>query len=102
MFVYTPQKREGNRFMRGYQKRVIYVKNTGSRHFEEAYFVMRSDCDGAAASPDSMILEANRIINENFKKRKGGFFYSKRWYFLTFFAGCALTFLLCFLAGILF
>ena len=87
--------------MRGYQKKVIYVKNTGSRHFEEAYFVLRPDSEGAAASPDSMILEANRIINENFKKRSGGFFYTKRWHILAFFIGCATAFLLCFLIGIL-
>ncbi len=87
--------------MRGYQKKVIYVKNTGSRHFEEAYFVLRPDSEGAAASYDSMISEANRIINENFKRKKGGFFYSKKWYILTFLSGCAITASLCFLIGIL-
>ena len=86
--------------MRGYQKRVIYVKNTGSRHFEEAYFVLRPDSEGAAASHDSMISEANRIINENFKRKKGGFLYSKKWYFLAFLAGCATTATLCFIIGL--
>lgn len=87
--------------MRGYQKKVIYVKNTGSRHFEEAYFVLRPDSEGASASPDSMILEANRIINENFKKRREGFFYSKKWHILAFLLGCATTLALCFIIGIL-
>ena len=35
--------------MRGYQKRVIYLKNTGSRNFEEAYFV-DSKADGTIGS----------------------------------------------------
>ena len=86
--------------MRGYQKKVIYVKNTGSRHFEEAYFVLRPDSEGAAASYDSMISEANRIINENFKRKKGGFFYSKKWYILAFFLGCVTTFVLCLVIGL--
>ena len=86
--------------MRGYQKKVIYVKNTGSRHFEEAYFVLRPDSEGAAASHDSMISEANRIINENFKRKKGGFFYLKKWYILTFLAGCVTTAALYFLIGL--
>ena len=66
--------------MRGYQKKVIYVKNTGSRHFEEAYFVLRPDSEGASASPDSMILEANRIIEENrlgSKRRPQGYYAAK-------------------------
>ena len=87
--------------MRGYQKKVIYVKNTGSRHFEEAYFVLRPDSEGASASPDSMILEANRIINENFGKRKGGFFHLKKWHILAFFLGCATTLALTIVIGLL-
>ena len=87
--------------MRGYQKKVIYVKNTGSRHFEEAYFVLRPDSEGAAASHDSMISEANRIINENFKRKKGGLFHSKKWYILAFLLGCATTAALCFLVWLL-
>ena len=87
--------------MRGYQKKVIYVKNTGSRHFEEAYFVLRPDSEGAAASPESMITEANRIIKENFQNRRGGFFYSKKWHILAFFLGCATTLALCLAIGLL-
>lgn len=51
--------------MRGCQKRVIYMKNTGSRHFEGAYFVLRQNAE--EVSDTDMISEANRIINENFK-----------------------------------
>ena len=87
--------------MRGDQKKVIYVKNTGSRHFEEAYFVMRPDSDGASASPEKMVEEANRIIKETFNRRRNGLFYSKRWYILAFFAGFAVSFALCFVIGLL-
>ena len=72
--------------MRGCQKRVIYLKNTGSRHFEEAYFVIRS---GESSSDKSMIDEANRIISENTDGFGGGFLYSKRWNIFSFFIGAA-------------
>ena len=52
--------------MRGCQKRVIYIKNTGSRHFEGAYFVLRPN-QGEVSSLD-MIKEADRIINESFTR----------------------------------
>ena len=86
--------------MRGYQKKVIFVKNTGSRHFEEAYFVIRPDSEASADCADSMIEEANRIIKENFEKRRGGFLYSKKWHILAFLLGCAVTLAICLLLGI--
>jgi len=81
--------------MRGYQKRVIFVKNTGSRHIEEAYFVMRSDVSGAEASREKLVEEADRIIKEGFGERRKGFFRINRWYLLSFFVGCATTFAAC-------
>lgn len=81
--------------MRGYQKKVIYVKNTGSRHFEEAYFVMRPDSDTDVPSSESMVREANRIIKENFESRRGGFLRSKGWHLLTFFMGAVFALLVC-------
>ncbi len=80
--------------MRGYQKRVIYLKNTGSRNFEEAYFVMRDQNSEKNISTCAMIDEANLIIEENFGKRKRGALYSKRWYLLSFLSGFCLSFLL--------
>ena len=56
--------------MRGYQKRVIFLKNTGSALFEEAYFVMRSEEMTEGKSEADMVSEATRIIEENFGKRK--------------------------------
>jgi len=75
--------------MRGYQKKVIYLKNTGSRHFEEAYFILREDSEKGAFTNADMIDEANRIIKENFEKERRGFFSSKKWYIVAFFVGCA-------------
>ena len=56
--------------MRGYQRRVIFLKNTGSALFEEAYFVMRSDKLAEGKSEADMVSEATRIIEENFEKKK--------------------------------
>jgi hypothetical protein len=56
--------------MRGYQKRVIYLKNTGSSLFEGAYFVVKSDKDLTYREKEKMVDEANRIIKENFKREK--------------------------------
>lgn len=58
--------------MRGYQKRVIYLKNTGSSIFEEAYFVIKTDKKNSsekAYTGEALIEEANRIIEENVKLR---------------------------------
>ncbi len=49
--------------LRGCQKRIVFLKNTGSKIFDEAYFVI-SDKESAYAPPD-LIAEANRIIEEN-------------------------------------
>lgn len=56
--------------MRGCQKRVIYLKNTGSEFFDEAYFVLKSDTDMALRTEGDIIREANRIIDENIGNRK--------------------------------
>ena len=56
--------------MRGYQRRVIFLKNTGSALFEEAYFVMRSEEMTEGKSEADMVSEAGRIIEENFGKRR--------------------------------
>jgi hypothetical protein len=54
--------------MRGTQKRVVYLKNTGSKMFEEAYFIIRENISTDSSSSDSdLIKEASRIINEHSK-----------------------------------
>lgn len=73
--------------MRGYQKKVIYLKNMGSKNFEEAYFVLRSDAKDTEKASVKMIEEANKIIDENFSVKKRSFLYSKRWYIISFLSG---------------
>ena len=51
--------------MRGYQKKVIFLKNTGSHLFDEAYFVMSREGEIAAVDQSDMVFEANRIIKES-------------------------------------
>ena len=87
--------------MRGYQKRVIYLKNTGSRNFEEAYFIVRADVSGEKSSSALMIEEANRIIDENFGERRGRLAVFSS-YFLTFVLGAAVSAIILFLSDIFF
>ncbi len=57
--------------MRGYQKKVVYLKNTGSSVFEEAYFVIKSNSQRIERYTNrELIEEANRIIEENTKLYK--------------------------------
>ena len=56
--------------MRGCQKRVIYLKNTGSEYFDEAYFVLKNSSGSNKRTDTDIIREANRIIDENIGKRK--------------------------------
>ncbi len=54
--------------MRAYQKKVIFLKNTGSDSFEEAYFVIsEKGCEGKSSL--DMVSEAKRIIKESFGRR---------------------------------
>lgn len=53
------------KMVRGYQKRVIFLKKTGSEIFDEAYFILSDSGERASCSECDMIAEANRIIDEN-------------------------------------
>lgn len=61
--------------MRGYQKRIVFLKHTGSRIFDEAYFLVNPSCENE--NENDMVLEANRIIEDNITKgrddKKGAF-----------------------------
>lgn len=61
--------------MRGFQKRVVFVKNPDSALFDEAYFVLREGGGGEAPSGQDMVREALHILEkeggEAPKKRKG-------------------------------
>ncbi len=86
--------------MKGYQKRVIYLKNTGSQIFDEALFFVKSDGDAQNADYTDMVSEANRIIEESLgmvnKRGRGG----RR--FFAFLAPFLLGILACSVAAMLF
>lgn len=50
--------------VRGCQKKIVYLKNTGSEVFCEAYFVVRDDALSVMDECD-MVKEANRILDES-------------------------------------
>lgn len=80
--------------MRGYQKRVIFLKNTGSALFEEAYFVIRSDEMAEGKTEADMISEAARIIDENTSKKKRFKFKQLLALLISFLSGALLTFII--------
>ena len=80
--------------MRGCQKRVIFLKNTGSALFEEAYFVMRSDEMAEGRTEADMISEAARIIEENTSKKKKFKFTRLLSLLISFICGAVLTFII--------
>ena len=47
--------------LKGCQRRIIMVKDTGSKYFEGAYFVLRSELPGSVRESE-MISEAQRMI----------------------------------------
>ena len=55
--------------VRGCQRRVIFLKNTNSRVFSEAYFIIDDRARTATMSEADMIKEANRIIDESLASR---------------------------------
>ena len=56
--------------MRGYQKKVIFLKDTGSRLFDEAYFVVSRQGEAAHIEQSDMVFEANRIIKESLEGKE--------------------------------
>lgn len=53
--------------VRGCQKKIIYLKNTKSNMFEEAYFIIRNGLPDEEQNECDMVKEANRILNESFE-----------------------------------
>ena len=50
--------------LRGCQKKIVFLKNTGSKIFDEAYFVISDKTLNDEICDTDMISEANRIIEE--------------------------------------
>lgn len=55
--------------VRGCQRRVIFLKNTDSKIFSEAYFIIDDRVDTRALSDGDMVKEANRIIDLSLERR---------------------------------
>jgi len=52
--------------MKGCQKRIILIKNTGSNIFDEAYFILKDNAvRSSAVTENDMVGEASRIVLEN-------------------------------------
>lgn len=82
--------------MRGYQKKVIFLKNTGSELFDEAYFIVKYDEDKRFFSHATMVSEAQRIIEENFGRKKKRLKILNPTALLAFFLGFLFSLVLCF------
>ena len=48
--------------LKGCQRRIIMVKDTGSRYFDSAYFVIKSDVPPSCKDSD-MLTEAHKMID---------------------------------------
>lgn len=51
--------------MKGTEKKMLLLKNTGSDIFEEAYFILKDRLPAVRVSESEMVKEANRIVSEN-------------------------------------
>ena len=51
--------------VRGCQKKTIHIKDTGSKYYEEAYFVLKPGVSEAKIPSSDMISEAVRIAGES-------------------------------------
>ena len=80
--------------MRGYQKKIIFLKNVNCEVFEEAYFVIRCEEKMRKNSHATMVAEAKRIIEESFGPQKRRFKFLKIKTLLAFLSGVVLSFCL--------
>ncbi|MBQ7715429.1 MAG: hypothetical protein IJT70_06135 [Clostridia bacterium] len=62
--------------VKGCQKKTIHIKDTGSKYYEEAYFILRPGVFEPKSGDRDMIREAIRIAEESMDsvsgKRRGG------------------------------
>ena len=84
--------------VRGYQKRVIFLKNTGSEVFDEAYFILGNNKDADLYSKEDLIMECEKIIEKNLDGEEGSLRLSKR--FFKFLKCYALPFSIGFFVGL--
>ena len=91
--------------VRGYQKRIICLKNTKSRYFDEAYFVVKEDSTNSGVPHSELVEEANRIIDENYSEGEvilsSVGFWRRAWSFFKSFSKVMLVTVLPFVLGAL-
>ena len=56
--------------MKGCQRKVIFLKDTGSELFDEAYFVISRESEKENISDEGMIAAANRIVSDSIEIEK--------------------------------
>ena len=76
MAVYILSQTKGVTAMKGCQKKVIFIKNTGNKNFDEAYFIISHEGESERVEEESLVSEANKIIEESLdgpedKERRG-------------------------------
>ena len=64
--------------LRGYQKKIIFLKNIGSDVFYEAYLVVNDKYESKKFIKKDMIHEAEKIINESLDRKCGRHKISKK------------------------
>jgi len=69
------------KMIKGCQKKIIYLKNTDSGIFDEAYFVLRRDGDADRFGEADMVSEAKRIIEGASIERACGKRKTHVWFF---------------------
>ncbi|MBQ7779012.1 MAG: hypothetical protein IJ404_00820 [Clostridia bacterium] len=88
--------------IKGINKNMIVVKNTGSRYFEEAHFIIKN-CASDRSERD-LVKEASKIVgtvlteNGKVSKPKRGIIKGLITVLLSFISGAALGILLCLLS----
>ena len=82
--------------LKGCQKKIIQIKETGSKYFEEAYFVIKDESLRAEINECNIVKDATAIVNEYInettkekphKRRTRGFVF----FSIGFFIGIAIS-----------
>ena len=81
--------------VKGYQRKMICVKQTGSEWFEEAYFLLRQDTEEPLYDEECLIREANRIVSEQRRGESRPVSHMLRQRLFWSLLGAAVAFLLC-------
>ncbi len=54
----------------GCERKMYYIRDTRSKVFKEAYFVLREGADSGHITESDLATEADRILRERFPERK--------------------------------